>query len=109
MAIAQRPYQDEVDPRKPRIAIKTIDPKRHLIQLRATSEEDGGGGWAFRGHFLDLRTLAFALTNASYSLKTACEAWETEHGKIDHQPTGKVTPGGIGLRAWGRHRHLRTG
>jgi hypothetical protein len=29
--------------------------------------------YVFPGHFLDLRTLAFALTNKSYSLERACK------------------------------------
>ena len=32
-------------------------------------------GYKFRGYFLDLRTLAFALTDISYSLEGACEAF----------------------------------
>ena len=30
-------------------------------------------GYVFRGHFLDLRTLAFALTDKSYTLEKACD------------------------------------
>ena len=39
-----------------------------------------------------MRTLWWALRNKSYSLKKACEELKTEHQKIDHTPTGKVTP-----------------
>ena len=38
-------------------------------------------GYIFRGHFLDLRTLAFALTDRGYSLEQACKAFGVEHGK----------------------------
>jgi hypothetical protein len=40
---------------------------------------------------LDLHTLAWALFNESYSLKTACEELHTKHRKYDHDPTGTVT------------------
>ena len=40
---------------------------------------------------MDLRTLAWALFNRSFSLKRLCEELQTEHQKIDHEPTGKVT------------------
>jgi hypothetical protein len=40
---------------------------------------------------LDLRTLGWALFNESYSLKSACEALQTEHKKLDHEPTGMVS------------------
>ncbi|HEY6251899.1 MAG TPA: hypothetical protein VI685_18220, partial [Candidatus Angelobacter sp.] len=49
--------------------------------------------WKEKGksHFLDLRTLAWALFNRSYSLKRLCEELHTEHQKIDHEPSGEVT------------------
>jgi len=44
----------------------------------------------FRGHFVDLRTLAFALTNKKHSLESACREFKTEyqkskaeHGRVD--------------------------
>ena len=40
---------------------------------------------------MDLRTLAWALFNRSYSLKRLCEELKTENQKIDHEPTGEVT------------------
>jgi hypothetical protein len=48
-------------------------------------------GYAFRGHFLDLRTLAFALTDRSFSLETACEAFGIQHGKQQIEHHGTVT------------------
>ena len=78
----------------PRVAVKTIDSKRHLIALKGTGDEPlaGGSRAGFRGHFLDLRTLAFALTNTGHSLASAGRAFGTAHQKLDHQPTGRVTP-----------------
>ena len=43
-----------------------------------------------RGRFLDVRTLAWALRNVTFSLRGLCEALKIP-GKLDHQPTGKVT------------------
>jgi len=70
---------------RPRIGIKTIDSKRHLIQFlagRRTEELDR----ATHGHFLDLRTLVFALTNQSHSLESACRAYGIEYRKrkVEH-------------------------
>ena len=48
-------------------------------------------GHIFRGHFLDLRTLAFALTDRGYSLAGACEAFGVEHGKQVVKRHGIVT------------------
>ena len=46
----------------------------------------------FHGHFLDLRTLAFALTDRAYSLKSACDAFGVTHGKQTASAHGRVTP-----------------
>ena len=95
----------EEDRFRPRVAVKTIDSKRHLIQFRGGKGGDDGTSSdpedrVFRGHFLDLRTLAFAMTNEGHSLRSACEAFGTEHGKDDHAPTGLVTPEEL---TYGRH------
>ena len=76
---------------RPRILITPLDSKKAFIRLANPwkPEEWKNGG---KAHFLDLRTLAWALFNTSFSLKTLCEELETEHQKIDHEPTGKVTP-----------------
>jgi hypothetical protein len=79
---------------RPRVQIKTIDSKRALItftkrrdpdELDLIPEDADGGepvpGYKFPGHFLDLRTLAFALTNKGHSLASACEAFHVEHPK----------------------------
>jgi hypothetical protein len=48
-------------------------------------------GYKFRGHMLDLRTLAFALTDRGYSLESACKAFGVEHGKQRTTRHGVVT------------------
>ena len=89
---------------RPRIAIKHIDSKRALkgftkaahpdkVDLIPEGSEDGQPvkDYGFRGHFLDLRTLAFALTDRGYSLASACEAFGVEHGKLEVHTHGVVT------------------
>lgn len=102
-------YIDRTDcehpnPYRPRIGIKQIDSKRALKGFTARNNPDRTDripegsktgdpepGYKFRGHFLDLRTLAFALTDRSYSLQSACEAFNVEHGKLKVARHGEVT------------------
>ena len=89
---------------RPRIAIKHIDSKRALIGLTAregTDEEDlipegsttqkPEEDYIFHGHFLDLHTLAFALTDRNYSLEAACKAFGVEHPKQHVTRHGVIT------------------
>ena len=89
---------------RPRIGIKQIDNKRALKGFTGRSNPDTSDlipegsetgkpedGYKFRGHFLDLRTLAFALTDQSYSLESACEAFGVEHPKQSAERHGEVT------------------
>jgi hypothetical protein len=85
-------YPNGVENRnRPRILIAPIDSKKAFIRLANPwkPEEWKNNG---KGHFLDLRTLAWALFNRSVSLKFLCEMLKTEHQKFDHEPTGKVKP-----------------
>jgi hypothetical protein len=79
---------------RPRLCVKTIDSKRSLIGFTARNSPDQVDlipegspsgkpqpGYKFRGHFLDLKTLAFGLTDEGYSLPEACEAFGVEHWK----------------------------
>ena len=92
------------NPHRPRIAIKHIDSKRALIGFTARIAPDKEDlipegaltpkpdkGYKFRGHFLDLRTLAFALTDQAYTLASACEAFQVEHPKKSASEHGKVS------------------
>jgi len=78
----------EPNPERPRIVITSIDSKMAFIGLRGIRHPHE---WPQEKRFLDLRTLGWALRNESYSLKRACEAFNCQ-GKLDHKPTGKVTP-----------------
>lgn len=69
---------------RPRLRMKSIDPRRTLIGWAPLNENDprerakGVGG-----RFVDLRTLAFALTDRSLSLETACDAFGHAYEKRD--------------------------
>src|SRR5256712_3740946 len=90
---------------RPSICIKYIDSKRALKGFTRRQEPDEEDlipegsttgakeeDYAFRGHFLDLRTLAFALTDKGYTLEKACEDFGVEHKKQHVTRHGIVTP-----------------
>jgi len=89
---------------RPRVLIKSIDSKRAFISFsqrrdpdpndQIPDEEDlrqPGEAYCFRGHFLDLRTLAFALTNESHSLDSACRLFGVEDGKLEAAGHGVIS------------------
>lgn len=102
-------YIDENDQKhrnkfRPRIGVKHIDSKRALKGFTGRDEPDKTDlipeysetgkpeeSYKFRGHFLDLRTLAFALTDKGHSLKSACEDFGVEHPKQPAERHGEVT------------------
>jgi hypothetical protein len=97
-------YADGRNRFRPSICIKHIDSKRALKGFTRRKEPDEEDmipegsttgkkeeGYVFRGHFLDLRTLAFALTDKSYTLEKACDDFGVEHGKKGPARHGIVT------------------
>jgi hypothetical protein len=89
---------------RPRICVKHLHSTHALKGFTARNEPDDVDlipedsetaepepGNIFRGHFLDLRTMAFALTDVGYSLKNACEAFAVEHGKQAVETHGVLT------------------
>jgi hypothetical protein len=74
---------------RPRIVIKHRDAKGSFISTtKPMGADDWSGG---RGRFLDLRTLAFAVTGEAYSLDGACRAFGVP-GKLDTGGHGHITP-----------------
>ena len=80
--------------------MKALDSKRAFIGFSARRDADAadlggddGSAWrgAFRGHFLDLRTLAFALTSRGHSLASACDAFGVVNGKAHVEEHGRIT------------------
>jgi hypothetical protein len=89
---------------RPRIAIKHIDSKRALIGFTSRRDPDESDRipegsdtgepeekYNFRGHFLDLRMLVFALTDRGHTLETACRILGVQHGKQKPPKHGVVT------------------
>lgn len=80
-------------PSNPNIAIKNLDSKRSFIAftnpLRKKSEKKFRH---YRGYFLDLKTLTFALTNNSYTLETAAKDFGCKYQKTRIEEYGKITP-----------------
>jgi hypothetical protein len=89
-------YPDGTDNKNfPHILIQPIDSKKAFIKLAKPwqTKTQKGKKWKSNraGRFLDLRTLAWALFNKPFSLKSLCQELKTEHQKFDHEPTGQVT------------------
>ena len=76
----------------PRIIIKHIDSKRSLINFSIPYSKNFRKMNRYRGTFVDLRTLSFALTNGNHSLESACELFSVEHKKLRTEQHGRITP-----------------
>ncbi|PYX34354.1 MAG: hypothetical protein DMG80_02515, partial [Acidobacteria bacterium] len=71
---------------RPRIQLRPKDSKAAFVRLAGGDKDQ-----PFRsGRFLDLKTLAWALRNRSFNLKSACLEWKLP-GKLDHEASGCVT------------------
>lgn len=83
-----------INPLRHRIKIKPKDSKAAFIRLAGVGVRSKTTGKRIkpytRGRFLDLRTLAWALRNQSYSLENASKEFGVP-GKLKHEPTGRVT------------------
>jgi hypothetical protein len=75
---------------RPRIRIAPLNGVAEKIELTAVRGKDEQSRWR-RGHFLDLHTLAFALTDNSHSLSSAISAFDSQPKKMGYEPTGLVT------------------
>src|SRR5208283_994522 len=75
---------------RPRIRIAPLNGVAEQIELTAVRRKDEQHRWR-RARFLDLHTLAFALTDNSYSLAGAIETFGSQPQKMVHEPTGLVT------------------
>ncbi len=75
----------------PRIIIKHIDSKRSLINFSTPYSKNYKRINRYRGVFVDLRTLSFALTNENHSLESACKLFNVEHKKLRTEEHGKIT------------------
>ena len=75
---------------RPRIRIAPLNGVAEQIELTAVQLKSEQHKWL---HFrpLDLHTLAFALTDNSYSLSGATKEFGSQPKKMDYEPTGRVT------------------
>jgi hypothetical protein len=88
---------------RPRIKVKHLNSKTSFIEFGRPGKIDpedqhpAEGAppdprYHFRGRFLDLKTLAFALTDQAYTLESACKAFEVAHPKTQVSEHGVITP-----------------
>lgn len=80
---------------RPRVRITQIDSKRSrmdITQPKGRPLGSNGKPIVYRPGFLDLRTLAFALTDRGHSLRSACNAFDVQQGKADPGEHGQITP-----------------
>src|SRR5262249_19325984 len=80
---------------RPRIRITPLNGVAERIELTAVRHKSEQRRWR-RARFLDLHTLAFALTDESYSLSSAIGAFKSTPQKMEHEPTGRVTDEEVG-------------
>jgi hypothetical protein len=76
-------------PYRPRLRARAIDPRRTLFEWGSTGDDEDA--WKGRGRFVDLRTLAFALTDRGHTLESACHAFDVPYSKADVD-LGRITP-----------------
>lgn len=80
----------------PRVVVKHIDSKKSLTSFTLAKEGTYGQVKGSTNHrnWVDLRTLAFALTNNGYSLDSACKAFgvDTSDEKTKAKSYGKIDP-----------------
>jgi hypothetical protein len=86
-------------PYQPRVCFRSQDSTRAFMGFARPGRRAPGVS-AFNGHFLDARTLAFALTNEKLRLKGACELFGTAHGKAEATAHGVITPAYVTYNRW---------
>ena len=72
---------------RPRLMVRMLDSKKSFMEWSTTSRDSTG----FNGSFIDLRTLAFALTNLGLSLASACTLFNVTHAKLETDEHGFIT------------------
>jgi len=81
---------------KPQIRIKSISSTTTFMEFSSPPRRNQRHQRScYKGRFLDLHTLTFALTNEYLSLEQACEYFQTDPKKIQAKEHGKMTDGYI--------------
>jgi len=78
--------------RWPEITILSRNSKQAFIEFRRPARNRNVKRKYYKGQFVDLRTLTFALTNNSYTLEQACKDFGCDIGKTTPEEHGKVSP-----------------
>lgn len=77
---------------RPRVCVQSINNKAAFIGFQRPIRTKESRPETFQGNFLDLRTLAYALSGKGYSLASACDAFGVTNGKLETEEYGHVTP-----------------
>jgi hypothetical protein len=90
---------------RPHLIVISLDSKRAMMHFSGTTKVDPDDpsregsadnvppkGSRYRGRFLDLKTLVFALTDKSHSLESACKTFSAAELKRPVAEHGKITP-----------------
>jgi hypothetical protein len=88
----------------PRLRVKHLSPRAALIDFGVPGEQDAPRAWqkngqrvpTYRGHFVDLRTLASALLSRRFSLRTLATYLRTPTQKHETDEHGTVTKAYLG-------------
>jgi hypothetical protein len=75
---------------RPLVRISPLNGVAEQFELTAVRWKKEQAKWR-HGRFLDLHTLAFALTDNSYSLAGAITVFKSHPEKIEYEPTGKIS------------------
>ena len=77
---------------RPPIRVKSLDSTKAFIEFASPPRRNQRHSRQhYRGRFLDLRTLGFALTNEKLTLEQACILFQTDHQKTEIEEYGKIT------------------
>lgn len=88
------------DKQDPRVRVKHLSPRAAIIDFATPGDQDTPRGMrnrdlkvpAFRGHFVDVKTLASALTSRRFNLRSLAKYLQTPTQKLETDEHGKITP-----------------
>lgn len=83
----------------PRVRVKHLSPRAAIIDFATPGDQDTPRGMrnrelkvpAFRGHFVDVKTLASALTSRRFNLRSLAKYLQTPTQKLDTDEHGEIT------------------
>jgi hypothetical protein len=82
---------DTIDSKRALIRFgRVVDPKRDYLIPEDDPHAEPNPRYTYPGNFLDLRTLAFALTGEGHSLESACKTFQVKHRKVRAEQHGVI-------------------